>query len=892
VSEKGLHILNKRGAFGKDVISKVPFCEHCTLGKQHRLHFNSGQHRTASILEYIHSDLWGPSSTTTQGGNKYFLSLIDDFSRKVWIYLLKQKSDTFEKFKNWKTLIENQMDKKIKVLRTDNGLEFCNTEFDQLCRDDGILRHKTVPYTPQQNGVAERMNRTILDKVRCMMISSGVPKVLWGEAVMTAVYIVNRTPSSVLDGKTPEEVWSGRLSDYTTLRTFGCSAYSHQSIGKLEPRSQKCVFMGYPEGVKGYRLWARDEKGFKMITSRNVTFNEGDMPCLSKRVSSDDPKSDEDEETRMQVRVGNSPELVEEEQVEIVGGEHDLVGDVVDPLGDYQLARDRARREIREPTRMGDYHSFAVLSYQDLVFKEPKSYEEALSCQQSKEWLCAMEEEMKSLVKNDTWKLVPKPKDKSLVGCKWVYSIKEGSSSKEPLRFKARLVAKGFTQKPGIDYNEIFSPVVKYTTIRVMLALVAQYDLELEQMDVKTAFLHGDLDEMIYMVQPQGFIDSKMPNHVCLLNRSLYGLKQSPRQWYIRFDNYVSSIGFVRSAFDHCLYFKRNDKNDVIVYLLLYVDDMLLVGHKMSDINDIKKALSNEFEMKDLGHARRILGMDIKRDRSQQSLLLTQSDYVKKVLSKFAMHDSKPVTLPLACHFKLSKEQCPHDESDIKYMQKVPYANAVGSVMYTMVCTRPDVAHAISILSRFMANPGPEHWTALKWLLRYLKGSADLGLHFKFCKEGVVLKGYVDSDYASNKDNRKSTTAYVFTLCGACISWKSQLQSIVALSTTEAEYVAATEAIKESLWLKGLLCELNELHDPVVVYCDSQSAIHLCKNPVFHDRTKHIDIRMHFIRDIVHKESILLEKIPTQFNPADMGTKVLPLSKFKSCLQILRIDSG
>lgn len=504
--------------------------------------------------------------------------------------------------------------------------------------------------------------------------------------------------------------------------------------------------MGYPEGVKGYRLWARDERWFKMIFSRNVIFNEADMPCLNKRVSSDVPEWNKDDETRMQVCLDHSPGLVEEEQVEnevegendgvtgVEGGEHDLVGDMVDSLGDYQLARDRARREIREPMRMGDYQSFAIVSYQNLVFKESKPCEEAVSCRQSNEWLGAMEEEMRSLVKNNTWTLVPKPKDKSLVDCKWVYSIKEGSSSKEPLRFKARLVAKGFTQKSGIDYDENFSHVVKYTTISVMLAFVAQYVLELEQMDVKTTFLHGDLDETIYMILPHDFIDSKKPKHVCLLNRSLYGLKQSPRQQYIRFDYYVSSIGFVQSAFDHCLYFKRNDSNDVIVYLLLCVDDML-------------------------------------------------------------------------------------------------------------------------------------YWIALKWLLRYLKCFADLELHFKSCKEDVVLKGFVDSDYASNKDNRKSTTAYVFTLCSTCISWKSQLQSIVALSTTEV--------VKESLWLKCLLCELNALH-----------------NPVFHDRTKHIDVRLHFIRDIVHKESILFEKIPTQFNPMDMGAKVLPLSKFKSCLQILKIDTG
>lgn len=377
-----------------------------------------------------------------------------------------------------------------------------------------------------------------------------------------------------------------------------------------------------------------------------------------------------------------------------------------------------------------------------------------------------------------------------------------------------------------------------------------------------------------------------------MLKRSLYGLKQSPRQWYIRFDTYVSSVGFVRSEFDHCLYFKRDDENAIVAFLLLYVDDMLLIGHNMYVINDIKRSLSAEFEMKDLGHAKKILGMEITRKRHDRILILKQSAYIEKLVTRFAMHNSKSVSVPLASHFKLSKDQCPVNESDVKQMEKIPYANAVGSVMYTMVCTRPDVAHAISTLSRFMANPGLEHWTALKWLLRYLKGSAHLGLVFSACNDGVVLNGFVDSDFAGNIDNRKSTTSYVFTLCGTCISWKSQLQPVVALSTTEAEYVAATKAIKEALWLKGLLSEINELSNPVTLYSDSQSAIHLCKNPVFHERTKHIDVKLHFIRDIVAKDTLLLEKIATQFNPADMGTKVLPLVKFKSCLQILKVDTG
>lgn len=251
-----------------------------------------------------------------------------------------------------------------------------------------------------------------------------------------------------------------------------------------------------------------------------------------------------------------------------------------------------------------------------------------------------MGEEMSSLNKNHTWELVPRPKDKSIVGCKWIFKIKEGTSEKEPIRFKARLVAKGFTQKEGIYYNEIFSPVVKYTTIRVMLAFVAYFDWELEQLDVKTAFLHGDLDEKIYMSQPKGFEDKAKPDFVCFLKKSLYGLKQSPRQWYKRFDSFVKSIGFKRSDFDHCLYFQHKNK-DECVFLLLYVDDMLLIGPDVKRINNIKSVLGGEFDMKDLGIAKRILGMEIIRDRSNSMLFLHQTSYVLKILKRFSMHESK-----------------------------------------------------------------------------------------------------------------------------------------------------------------------------------------------------------------------------------------------------------
>ncbi|KAM2077718.1 hypothetical protein ACFX1R_025466 [Malus domestica] len=501
-----------------------------------------------------------------------------------------------------------------------------------------------------------------------------------------------------------------------------------------------------------------------------------------------------------------------------------------------------------------------------------------------------MDEEMKSLHKNETWNLVQLPKGKKAIGCKWVYARKMESLGKDNVRFKARLVAKGYAQKEDIDYNEVFSPVVKHSSIRILLALVVQFDLELAQLDVKTAFLHGDLEEEIYMSQPEGFKVAGKENWVCKLEKSLYGLKQSPRQWYKRFDRFMIRQKYTRSHYDHCVYFRKL-QDGTFIYLLLYVDDMLIACKSKVEIERLKTQLSNEFEMKDLGEARKILGMEIERDGAKSKISPCQKQYLKKVLQRFRMNEnSKPVSTPLASHFKLSASMSPKTIEESQYMAQIPYANVVGSLMYAMVCTRPDISQAVSIVSRYMHNPGKGHWQAVKWILRYILGTVDVGLLFQQDKvTGQCVVGYVDSDYAGDLDKRRSTTGFVFIIAGGPVSWRSILQSTFALSTTEAEYMAVTEAIKEAIWLQGLLDDLGVQQDHVDVHCDSQSAIHLAKNQVHHARTKHIDVRFHFVREVIDEGDILLQKIGTADNPADMLTKPVSLNKFKHCLDLIGI---
>ena len=886
MSEKGIMILSKQGLLGGHQTVDLGFCEHCVFGKQKRVQFKAAIHRTKATLDYVHSDCWGPSRVPSLGGSRYFLSLIDDYSRMTWVYMMKHKSEVFKIFKEWKILVENQTGKKLKRLRTDNGLEFCSKEFDQFCSDQGIARHRTVRDTPQQNGVAERMNKTLLERARCMLSQAGLKRDFWAEAVNTACYLVNRGPATAIDCKTPFEVWSGKPADYSNLRTFGCPAYYHVSEGKLEPRARKGLLMGYGSGVKGYRIWSPSEN--KVILSRSVTFNENSLlhPGMESVVSEAGDGVSKQVEFDVTVSETHQHGLSEISQQNIqpqseAEAEHP-------PVNTHSIVVDRPRRQINPPIRYGfeDMVAYALQAAEEIESPEPSTYREAISGAEAANWVAAMGEEMESLHKNQTWELVKLPRGRRVVGCKWVFKKKTGNPDDVGIRYKARLVAKGFSQKEGVDYNEIFSPVVRHTSIRLLLALVAHQDLELEQLDVKTTFLHGELEEDILMNQPEGFAIEGKEDYVCRLKKSLYGLKQSPRQWYKKFDSFMVKHGYSRSPYDCCVYHSKLEDGSLI-YLLLYVDDMLIAARDKLAIQKMKMLLSSEFDMKDLGPAKKILGMEIYRYQPRRKIFLSQKSYIEKILSKFGMSNAKPLSTPSDANFRLSTTLGPQSEAEKEYMSRVPYASAVGSLMYAMVCTRPDLAQAVSVVSRFMSHPGKDHWQAVKRIFRYLRGTSDVGLVYGD-SENCVLAGYSDSDYAADLDGRRSMTGYVFTVGGSVVSWKATLQPSVALSTTEAEYMALTEAAKEGIWLKGLVTDLGLQQDQATVFCDSLSAICLAKDQVHHERTKHIDVRYHFIRN---ERRINVKKVGTKDNPADMFTKPVPLSKFKHCLDLLNIYS-
>lgn len=486
---------------------------------------------------------------------------------------------------------------------------------------------------------------------------------------------------------------------------------------------------------------------------------------------------------------------------------------------------------------------------------------------------------MDSLLTNNTWTLEKIPAGVKPIPVKWVFKLKRDSAGNIE-RYKARLVAKGFRQKEGIDYDEVFAPVSKYTTLRTMLALAASQDLEIHQLDIKTAFLNGELEEDVWIEQPPGYSNGDSST-ACHLHKSLYGLKQAPRAWHTKLKAELEAQNYISSEADPALFIKQGGEP---VYLLTYVDDILIIAHHLNSVKEAKTKILSAFEARDMGEATCFLGMDIHRNRNNRTISLAQSRLITDLLKKHDMKECKTQSVPLNTATKLTKTGEALDTDAHGYSQ------LIGSLMYLSVCTRPDISQAVGALARHMANPTTAHWRAAKGVLRYISGTANYALSFG--EKELKLEAYCDADYAGDLDTRRSTTGYVFTLNGGAISWSSRLQPTVAVSTTEAEYMAAAYAIKEALWLRNLLNNLGMEIQTVNIKADNQSAIKLLKNPVFSMRSKHIDIIYHFARERVFRKDVSFDYVSTNEMVADALTKPLPLNKLEFCRKKMGIISS
>lgn len=824
----------------------VPFvdrnfqCEACVMGKMHRISFPISTSSSGKCGDIIHADLCGPMPTKSLGGARYFLLLKDDYSHFRVVYFLKGKDTVPEMIKDFLLLIKTQFDHTVKILRTDNGLEFVNRQVKELTAAHGIIHQTTVAYSPEQNGSAEREMRTLVEAARSMLQAKEMNDNLWGEAINTVVYVLNRTGTSSIKGKCPLELWAGHSPDLHVFNVFGRTVYCHvpgQQRKKLDAKAEMCVFVGYATEQKGYRVL--NSRRNRVETVRDVIFR--------------DPKKvfipiNYEEEVNGETQA-EEEEVCEEEFFDSVevNGEPKILNESLCGITEGNVRPTRLRTRLEPGVAM-------------LTISEPSSYEEATSGNEKNKWTTAMKEELESLHANNTWELVPWTGQR-LVDCRWTFKLKLDATGNVN-RYKARLVARGFSQTHGVDYTETFSPVIRMESVRTILALAAERGLKIQQFDVKTAFLHGDLKEKIYMKQPLGFEDDS--GMVCLLKKSLYGLKQSPRRWNEKFVTSLKELGLQQSKADPCVFIGEKE----YIILGFYVDDGLVVSDSDLELERVMSGLREKFEMSEVKFGL-FLGMEIHKDT--HGITLGQQRYAERVLESYRMDTAHPVSTPTSINN--------HSDLSLKNT-KFPYREAVGSLMYLAVMTRPDLSFAVGAASRHLENPTEDDVCRVKQILRYLKGTTTLKLRFLAKPTEIRLLAYSDSDYAGDVDTRRSTSGYVFLLGGACISWRSERQRVVATSTTEAEYIAAAEAVKELLWIERLLKELISAHPIPTLFVDNRSAIKLVENQVLHRRTKHIDVRYHFIREKFNENCFELESVSTREQAADILTKGLEKSLF------------
>lgn len=1071
INGRRLSLLAEGQAKGLSIAGEIPKkfdCEACIKGKSHRKAVSKKPRpRAAEVFERIHTDVCGPMRVATHRGMRYFVSFIDDKSRHVYVNLLLSKGDVAKAFDKWVTLVEAQTGKKVLICHSDNGGEYTGHEFLEVLAKHGIEPERTAPHTPEHNGVAERMNRTLEEAVRSMLAHMDLPPQFWGEALMYAANIINAAPTSALQGMTPFQALTGSEPDLSRFRVFGCRALflRHGDKGKLDSKVGEAIYLGPDKDSSGYRLWNTETK--RVLVSRDVTFveHEGPKPRISltntvdycsplseidsgidtsqpvlplpgdeepapaiadQPVVEDDtdaasqgsanqgsshppkisltdtvtvdvslrppyadidtpatpqtqaktpatlqaqtkivtPRTQTQTQTQTQAQTPGTPQSKPTSSV-AKSSTKEAEGSLlptpkVSSTDTGKLAsislrsppyattdttatgrgkakgktREKAEDPIRKSSRLAEKpppqppprattvqpplpkqekpkvsstntekfdffappgpippHPYAgtdTRQYRTRGRKEnayiahveepdPETWEEAMNSANAVEWRKAAEAEMETFEVKGTMTLVPLPAGRVAIGNKWVFRAKKDETG-AVTRYKARLTAKGYSQKKGIDYEETYAPVVRLSGIRMLLAIAAWEGLEVEQLDVESAYLNGKLDHEIYMQQPPGFISKEHPDWVFRVDGSLYGLKQSGFIWNMEAHGAVTAFDF-RRCVDPCIYIRQ--RNGVKILIALHVDDFLIASTPPNN-KWFKAKLASRFATKEIGAAKFVVGIQVQQDA--EGIAISQSTYVNNVLKEFGMENCYPRGLPMVAEKgkggALPIDQSPPLEDPSKYR------HLVGRLMYAMTGTRPDIAYAVGALARKNACPTEHDYEKAIGLLRYLKGTADAKIVFRHGQGTIPLTGYVDADWGG-MDDRRSTCGYIFHLAGTPIAWCSKREPSVALSSTEAEYMGITAGTTEIMWLRQLLADLGHPQPCVTLHEDNRSAINLAHNPAHHFRTKHIDVRYHYVREVIKEGIVDLKWISSREQIADILTKPLPTAVFNQLLPLL-----
>jgi transposase InsO family protein len=836
-------------------LAKLPFLRHlqptysdvpcviCIRAKAHKLPFAKVAHHASEALQLVHSDTCG-SFSPSDTSEIHFITFVDDYTRYTWAYGIKNKKAATIKavFDLWKADAERQCGKELKALRTDGGGEY-EKELDRYLKAMGIHHQVTAPYTPESNGIAERINRTLLEMMRSMLYQANLPNRFWTYALDTAVYLKNRLPHASIQHRTPFEMFHSKLPRYEQLRPFGCILYAfvpeerRPNQHKFLPVCTKGVFLQYIDESFTYKFWDLDRQ--KIDISHHVAFTEGRFP----------EPLDFPGEIPAYSRFTPTPPTPETER-EI----HDMI--VVEDI------------PIRSAFHAIDDTSTATL--------EPTSYHEAVNSPDKEKWLAAMRDELKSIHENKTWILCDLPRGRKCIGSRWVFKVKKDGNNKT-VKYKARVVAKGYSQVAGLDFEDTFAPVVRIESVRHLFAIAAFYGLYILQIDAKTAFLNGDSDLELYISQIEGFKDQRNPHKVLRLRKSLYGLKQAPRIWYLLLCSQIISFGFEALGSDSSIYYSSTRK----VFLAVYVDDILIFGKSQQSCMEIYDLLARQFKMENLGPPKTFLGLNILR--SNGVISINQTGYIDRMMKRFRMESAATTSTPLPPSLPLLTTR-PNDK---KANQQL-YQEIVGSLNHIAVFSRPDISCAVSQLSQFNKDPSETHLKAARHVLRYLKFTRHWRITYGNSKT-LDIRGYADANWGGDKNDRKSTTGYVFIINNGAVSWTSHKQSTVALSTMEAEYMSLSDAAREVFARCQLFWGLNITISTPVIYSDNQGAIAIAENPTNYQRAKHIDIRYHFVRQAVQNNKIRIEYIPTGEQLADVLTKSLGPQKHHHSGQLLSL---
>nr|GEY02787.1 hypothetical protein [Tanacetum cinerariifolium] len=672
INKKRIEKLQNDGLLDSTDIKSFEKCVACMFGKMARKPCSHQVEKAKDLPGLIHADACGPFKIMPRQGAYYFVTFTDDFSRYGYVYLLKHKHEVFETFKLFQKKVENQRMKTIKSLRSDRRGEYMSQEFLDHLKEYAIIAHRTPPYTSQHNGVSERRNRTLVDMIHPMMSQTTLPKSFWDYALESAARILNMVQTKKVD-KTPYEVWHVQTPKLSYLKVWGCEALVKRDTltkpEKLEPIAFKCIFIGYPKETMGYSFYYPPEN--KVFVARNAEFFKTDVIDHEASGSLEDLEIIQEKDTHPSLDTSLNHEEDDQE--------------IDEPQSDFNPIR-RSTRTCHAPYRMCLYIDAEEHELGDLG--KPANYKATLLDPESDKWLNDMNVEMQSMKDNEVWELVDLPPDEKTI---------------------------------RIDYEETFSPAAEIRAIRILIAIVTFYDYEIWQIDVKTAFLNGYLNEEVYMEQPEGFVSQKFPNRVCKLKRFIYGLKQASRQWNKRFDDEIKIFEFSQNRDEPCVYVKAS--GSYVTFLILYVDDILIMGNNIPMLQDVRSYLGRCFAMKDLGEAAYILRINIHQDRSKRLRI-----------------------------------------------QNIPYALAVGSIMYDVRCTRPDVAFAQNIPNRVQQNLGDAHWTAVKNIMKYLVNTKDMCLVYGGdTKRELGVSCYSDAEYLTDANDIKSQTGYVFVLNGGAV---------------------------------------------------------------------------------------------------------------------------